>query len=45
MTSLATIDLAGFRLGTPQRVDNLTVVLWPGAKNTGALVVANVNRG
>jgi len=26
MTSLATIDLAGFRLGTPQRVDNLTVV-------------------
>jgi len=26
MTSLATIDLAGFRLGTPQRVDDLTVV-------------------
>jgi hypothetical protein len=26
MTSLATIDLAGFRLGAPQRVDDLTVV-------------------
>jgi len=26
MTSLATIDLAGFRLGTPQRVDDLTVL-------------------
>jgi hypothetical protein len=26
MTSLATIDLAGFRLGAPQRVDDLTMV-------------------
>jgi hypothetical protein len=26
MTSLATIDLAGFRLGAPQRVDELTVL-------------------